>query len=44
MSSTTEYVPPVYDYENVAPTDGQCEPIPATLTVNKTGQKALDSK
>lgn len=44
-TSTTEYVPPVYDYvmnDKVPVIDDGCEPLPANMTAPKTGQKAWD--
>lgn len=42
VTTTTEYIPPVYDYVNVDPNNSGCEPIPEALTSKKTGQKAWD--
>lgn len=40
-STTTEYVPPSYDYQSNNG-DKKCEDVPADLTSPKTGQKAWD--
>uniref|UniRef100_A0A2A4K236 Peptidase S1 domain-containing protein n=1 Tax=Heliothis virescens TaxID=7102 RepID=A0A2A4K236_HELVI len=42
VEATTEYIPPVYDYQDNNPLASQCEPIPASFTAAKTGQKAFD--
>lgn len=45
--STTEYVPPMYDYvlnDKVKPEEDGCEALPPSMTAPKTGQKAWDSK
>ncbi|XP_075989552.1 venom protease-like [Anticarsia gemmatalis] len=41
-AATTEYVPPVYDYEDNTNKNGGCSAIPAQMTSNKTGRKAFD--
>ncbi|VVC97136.1 unnamed protein product [Leptidea sinapis] len=45
-STTTEYVPPVYDYveNNGASATDSCEPLSPNMTAAKTGRKAWDSE
>ncbi|CAK1554489.1 unnamed protein product [Leptosia nina] len=42
LTTTTQYVPPVYDYKDNDDSGDACEPLGPDRTATKTGQKAWD--